>query len=115
MLARYVRNSPCDNFTATDVAVVDYIRDLHDDDGLAKRIEGPGYFDFLGRDPRVSRAEQERDDPARAKGRFRITPGIMLRTKRDLRVPPPMLKTELDHPAFMMMSLIPGMGPRTRV
>jgi hypothetical protein len=70
MLAKYVRNSARNNFTATDVAVVDYIRDLHDDAGLAARIEGAGYFDFLARDPKISRAEQERERARKGKAKI---------------------------------------------
>lgn len=46
MLAKYVRNSPQDRFTATDVAMVDYIQDLHDDDSLQERIMSKPWYCF---------------------------------------------------------------------
>lgn len=56
MVARYVRNSPQDKFTATDVAVVNYIQDLHDDDALKERITSkPWYSKFIDRAPRAPR------------------------------------------------------------
>lgn len=65
MLARYVRNSPQGKFTATDVAVVNYIQDLHDDDALKRRITSkPWYSKFLDREPRAPRAPRLRKSAA---------------------------------------------------
>ena len=62
MLAKYVRNGAHNNFTSTDVAVVDYIRDLHDANGLAQRVSGAGYKDFFNRAPRAPRAPTPRGE-----------------------------------------------------
>jgi hypothetical protein len=61
-LARYVRNSPNDRFTATDVAVVDYIRGLSNLENLYARLgsDASTYTNFLGR-----RAKPQRKRPAK--------------------------------------------------
>jgi hypothetical protein len=60
VLARYVRNSKRDGFTATDVAMVDYIRGLCDLQALRYRLNGDTstYLDFFGRkDPSKGRCD----------------------------------------------------------
>jgi hypothetical protein len=61
VLAKYVRNSPGGKFTATDVAVVDYIRGISTDDQIKLQLKNKRHYsNFLQRAPeRRKRAKKE--------------------------------------------------------
>lgn len=60
LLARYVRSGPVDRFTATDVAVVDYIRGISTDAQLPLQLRGKGYINFLDKAAPVKKGAAEK-------------------------------------------------------